>query len=92
MRVGVKDEVTSRVVVLACEVDEVTSLVVLLACEELIEFSEDCTIEVFVFDAEELIDSEVDEAEETLPAEQAVSSKIKNVGCVNFINLSTFLS
>jgi hypothetical protein len=78
LRVGVKDEVAP--------------LVVLLACEELVEFSEECTIEVFVFDAEELIDSEVDKAEETLPAEQAVSSKIINVGWVNFINLSTFLS
>jgi hypothetical protein len=72
--------------------DEVASLVPVLACEEWVEFSEDCTIEVFVFDAEELIDSEVDEAEETLPAEQAVSNKIINVGWVNFINLSTFLS
>jgi hypothetical protein len=72
--------------------DEVASLVLVLACEELVEFSEDCTIEAFVFDAEELIDSEVDEAEETLPAEQAVRSKIINVGWVNFINLSTFLS
>jgi hypothetical protein len=78
LRVGVKDEVAS--------------LVLVLACEELVEFSEDSTIEVFVFDAEELIDSEEDEAEETPPAEQAVRSKIKNVGWVNFINLSTFLS
>ena len=93
---GTKDEVAPLVVVLACEElievsedckiegvvlegdelsdceeDEVASLVVLLACEEVIEVSEDCKIE---------------EVEETLPVEQAVSSKVKNVAWVIFIN------
>jgi hypothetical protein len=72
LRVGVKDEVAP--------------LVVVLACEEMIEVSEDCKIEGVVLEGDELSDCEEDEVKEPLPVEQAVSSKVKNVAWVIFIN------